>query len=467
MNSKLPAKKQHGGGVGPLAMEDESGAGGGALGRALLGGGGGWPRVRRVRACDLSLAAFERDFLRPNDCVAVVEGAVAPPPGAPGADEWAAAGLWRDPSSGGVAIGALMAHFATSPVCATECPAPGDPEPVGGRRCRILPFSEYAAYWSRHVEARRHGTPLAEPLLYVQNWHLPSELPPRDGPPFYRVPRWFRSDWLNSFLDSEREQERGQEMPGAGAGAGGGGGGGGVGEAGCGGASDYRFVYLGPAGTSTPLHVDVLHSYSWSVNVVGRKLWRLVPPEWTECLMGPGGELAPALESALPGFTRVGEALPHVVEVIQGVGEAIFVPSGWHHTVLNLEDTLSVNHNWLNSFNCQRAWTVLRADFREACSQIEDCRDLCEPGEFLALAQRNLRLNSGIQLTMFGRLLAQAGREARAAVDDGNDSAAHDLSVVRRLLGEVLQELTSACPTGARVSAEVSNLVASLPALSA
>ena len=149
------------------------------------------------------------------------------------------------------------------------------------------------------------------------------------------------------------------------------------------------------------------------------------------------------------------------------IAYAIFVPSGWHHTVLNLEDTLSVNHNWLNSFNCQRAWTVLRADFREACSQIEDCRDLCEPGEFLALAQRNLRLNSGIQLTMFGRLLAQAGREARAAVDDGNDSAAHDLSVVRRLLGEVLQELTSACPTGARVSAEVSNLVASLPALSA
>ena len=29
---------------------------------------------------------------------------------------------------------------------------------------------------------------------------------------------------------------------------------------------------------------------------------------------------------------------------MQGSGEAIFVPSGWHHTVENLQDTLSVNH---------------------------------------------------------------------------------------------------------------------------
>lgn len=30
--------------------------------------------------------------------------------------------------------------------------------------------------------------------------------------------------------------------------------------------------------------------------------------------------------------------------MMQESGEAIFVPSGWHHTVVNLEDTLSINH---------------------------------------------------------------------------------------------------------------------------
>jgi hypothetical protein len=43
--------------------------------------------------------------------------------------------------------------------------------------------------------------------------------------------------------------------------------------------ADYRFVYMGPAGSWTPCHADVLRSYSWSVNVCGRKRWLLLPPE--------------------------------------------------------------------------------------------------------------------------------------------------------------------------------------------
>jgi hypothetical protein len=45
--------------------------------------------------------------------------------------------------------------------------------------------------------------------------------------------------------------------------------------------NDYRFTYMGPAGTFTPLHRDVYGSYSWSTNVIGRKRWCLIPPELT------------------------------------------------------------------------------------------------------------------------------------------------------------------------------------------
>ena len=41
---------------------------------------------------------------------------------------------------------------------------------------------------------------------------------------------------------------------------------------------DYRFLYMGAAGTWTPMHHDVLNSYSWSVNLVGRKRWIFFPP---------------------------------------------------------------------------------------------------------------------------------------------------------------------------------------------
>ena len=52
----------------------------------------------------------------------------------------------------------------------------------------------------------------------------------------------------------------------------------------------------------------------------------------------------------------------------------IFVPSGWHHTVENLRDTLSINHNWLNAHNIHWAASLLRSERAEAVAAIEDCR---------------------------------------------------------------------------------------------
>ena len=55
-----------------------------------------------------------------------------------------------------------------------------------------------------------------------------------------RTPVYFADDWLNEYTDAT-------------------------------GVQDYRFVYLGVEGTQTPLHHDVLLSYSWSVNIAGQK----------------------------------------------------------------------------------------------------------------------------------------------------------------------------------------------------
>ena len=52
-------------------------------------------------------------------------------------------------------------------------------------------------------------------------------------------------------------------------------GGDGDGEASGGDGGTHRFVYAGVAGTWTPLHADILRSFSWSANVAGRKKWFL------------------------------------------------------------------------------------------------------------------------------------------------------------------------------------------------
>lgn len=92
--------------------------------------------------------------------------------------------------------------------------------------------------------------------------------------------------------------------------------------------ADFRFVYLGPGGTFTPLHRDVYGSYSWSANVVGRKVWWLFPPG-TETQLREG--------SGLMFDVRGTEKEQLGVKIVQEEGEVIFVPSGWHHQVVNID----------------------------------------------------------------------------------------------------------------------------------
>ncbi len=180
-------------------------------------------------------------------------------------------------------------------------------------------------------------------------------------------------------------------------------------------------------GTWTPLHADVLRSYSWSVNVAGSKRWLLLPPRHTHLLfdrfgrhMAPSFDMPPGcgacgieanpvgkfgidqqhnccradsrltswsilhcghargrsashpprtmgsvavvratgccrllssavqyrqpfgslsqqfyMPSAEEQYPNLVEARRHIIEVRQGAGDALFVPSGWHHTVEN------------------------------------------------------------------------------------------------------------------------------------
>ena len=114
---------------------------------------------------------------------------------------------------------------------------------------------------------------------------------------FYTTPDVFRDDWMNAYYSACTED-------------------------------DFRFVYVGAAGTFTPLHRDVYTSYSWSTNVCGRKRWWLFPPEQTPLLFRKGGEehmeTAYDVRNVDPALYPLFEqARPMVIE--QGPGETIFV----------------------------------------------------------------------------------------------------------------------------------------------
>uniref|UniRef100_A0A1I8ISJ6 Jumonji domain-containing protein 4 n=1 Tax=Macrostomum lignano TaxID=282301 RepID=A0A1I8ISJ6_9PLAT len=98
----------------------------------------------------------------------------------------------------------------------------------------------------------------------------------------------------------------------------------------------------------TPFHCDVFGSYSWSANIAGRKLWILLPPGQEKKLLCRNrlpwdlGECSSETLSSLSG-----------IRLLQEPGDVLFVPSGWHHQVANLEACISINHNWFNACNAR------------------------------------------------------------------------------------------------------------------
>lgn len=102
-------------------------------------------------------------------------------------------------------------------------------------------------------------------------------------------------------------------------------------------------LWLGPAGTVTPLHHDTCNILF--VQLYGRKRVRLVAPSETSLLDGARAMYAPAgvdpEDPAIAGDgTRPGSVRVRTVDL--GPGDAIFLPVGWWHHVRALDVSISL-----------------------------------------------------------------------------------------------------------------------------
>ncbi|KAM4794588.1 2-oxoglutarate and iron-dependent oxygenase JMJD4 isoform 1-T1 [Cyanocitta cristata] len=190
----------------------------------------------------------------------------------------------------------------------------------------------------------RAGTTSAFPELLFQAFVFSRAFPELD---VYSTPVYFSSDWLNEYWDAVA-------------------------------VDDYRFVYMGPKGSWTPFHADVFRSYSWSANICGRKRWLLYPAGHEEFLKDCHGNLpfdvtAPDLRDKRI-YPRYSQSQPPL-EIIQESGEIVFIPSGWHHQVHNLEDTISINHNWVNGCNVATMWGFLQDELAAVQREINHWKD--------------------------------------------------------------------------------------------
>ncbi|CAB9531869.1 demethylase and lysyl-hydroxylase [Seminavis robusta] len=119
----------------------------------------------------------------------------------------------------------------------------------------------------------------------------------------------------------------------------------------------WRWILAGPPRSGTGLHIDPLWTNAWVTLLQGLKRWILIPPH-VELPKGAGLR-EPQVPSVIwfrDYYDKV-QQLEGVVEILQNPGETVFVPNGWPHLVLNLEQTVAVTHNYASEFGpFERMW---------------------------------------------------------------------------------------------------------------
>ena len=122
-------------------------------------------------------------------------------------------------------------------------------------------------------------------------------------------------------------------------------------------------LWIGPAGTHTPLHHD--GDDSMFCQVLGRKRFRLAPPESLALLDRSRGVYShwdPRDAAALA------DGPERLLELVLAPGEALFIPAGWWHQVDALDPSISVSIldlAWPNDFGWYRPGSLLRGSWRE------------------------------------------------------------------------------------------------------
>ena len=163
-----------------------------------------------------------------------------------------------------------------------------------------------------------------------------------------------------------------------------------------------KILLLGPKGSWTPFHSDVFGSFSWSANVAGFKKWIFIPKGQEPKDIYDILEILPKSNGFSFNIKEHQEI--SYFEIKQGPGEAIFVPSGWYHQVLNLTDTLSINHNWFNATNLLYIWDQLYQELKKVQKELSDIFEQNDT-EWKENCQNLLLASHGMNISTFLDLL--------------------------------------------------------------
>ncbi|RMC04628.1 hypothetical protein DUI87_17795 [Hirundo rustica rustica] len=180
-----------------------------------------------------------------------------------------------------------------------------------------LPFKEFLEYWREYIG---NGHRSSRGCLYLKDWHLSRDFPEQD---VYTTPVYFSSDWLNEYWDAVA-------------------------------VDDFRFVYMGPKGScrNSIIHLKFLMEF-WDQYLDKEHLIAKIPSSNQDSMRN----FAIGMDTL--AFYKI----------------KFHNPTKIPHGILGSEDTISINHNWVNGCNVAVMWCFLQDELAAVQREISQWKD--------------------------------------------------------------------------------------------
>ncbi|KAK9854449.1 hypothetical protein WJX84_003525 [Apatococcus fuscideae] len=198
---------------------------------------------------------------------------------------------------------------------------------------------------------------------------------------------------------------------------------------------DHRWLIFGPARSGSSFHQDPNATSAWNAVIYGSKKWILYPPHITPPgvhASADGADVAAPLSLTewFMNFHKQARKGPHpAIETTVRAGELLFVPRGWWHMAINLEETLAITHNYVSTVNLPHVLKFLgsgREDLVSGCA-IQD-RVFLHDRFIAALRKHNPEALAGAQLPPISRTPSKK-LLSHLFQNSSPDVRAHDLNL--------------------------------------
>jgi histone arginine demethylase JMJD6 len=135
----------------------------------------------------------------------------------------------------------------------------------------------------------------------------------------------------------------------------------------------YRWFLIGPKRSGTNVHIDPLGTSAWNTLIQGRKRWVVFHPSIAKKVVkgdhhfgkDDDDEAIHWFSRVLPKIIEEGGKTMEAYEFIQRPGDTIFIPGGWWHAVLNIDDTVAVTQNFASTACFEKVWLDARKGRRK------------------------------------------------------------------------------------------------------